>query len=155
MFLGEYTHTLDDKGRLTIPAKFRDDLDEGAIVTRGFEKYLLIYTAAAFERLNARAETLSPTDPENRALLRFTFANASDAEPDKQGRILVPPFLREYAGITSECVVVWGGHYIEVWSNAGWAEQQKLLNDSELNAKRFAALNLATAEVAGESAKKK
>ncbi len=144
MFLGEHTHTLDEKGRLTIPAKFREDLDEGAIITRGFEKYLLIYTAATFERLNAVAQNLSPTDPENRALLRFTFANASDAEPDKQGRVLIPPFLREYAAITDECVVVGVGQYIEVWSKQGWAEQQQALNNPDLNAKRFAALDLAT-----------
>ena len=144
MFMGEYTHTLDDKGRLTIPAKFREDLDEGAVVTRGFEKYLLIYTAEAFERLNTRAETLSPTDPENRALLRLAFSGASDAVPDKQGRILVPPYLREYAGIADECVIVGVGHYIEVWSKAGWAEQLQAVNDPVVNAKRFAALNLAT-----------
>jgi MraZ protein len=153
MFMGEFTHTLDDKGRLTIPAKFREELEAGAVVTRGFEKYLLIYTVEAFERLNARAETFSPTDPENRALLRFTFANASDSEPDKQGRVIVPPYLREYAGLMAECVIVGVGHYIEVWSKEGWAEQQKLLNDPELNAKRFAALNLATAGVATDGDK--
>jgi len=153
MFLGEYIHTLDDKGRLTIPAKFREQLDEGAIITRGFEKYLLIYTAATFERLNAVAQNLSPTDPENRALLRFTFANAGDAEPDKQGRVLIPPFLREYGGIIDECVVVGVGQYIEVWSKSGWAEQQTALNNPDLNAKRFAALDLATGGAATDGDK--
>src|SRR5690554_5884419 len=97
MFMGEFTHTLDDKGRLTIPAKFREELAYGVVITRGYDKYLLLHTSEAFRRITARAETLSPTNPENRALLRLTFSGASEAVPDRQGRILVPPYLREYA----------------------------------------------------------
>ena len=72
MFMGEYTHAIDDKGRLTIPAKFREELAFGAVITRGYDKSLVLYTAEAFKRITERAETLSPTDPENRALLRLT-----------------------------------------------------------------------------------
>lgn len=142
MFMGEYTHAIDDKGRLTIPAKFREDLEKGAVITRGYEKYLLMYTSDTFNRLTHRAEALSPTNPENRALLRLTFSGASDGVPDKQGRILLPPFLREYAGLNGECVIVGVGQYIEVWSKDGWAEQLKIVNDPDTNAKRFAAMNL-------------
>jgi MraZ protein len=149
MFMGEYTHAVDDKGRLTIPAKFRDELEEGAVITRGFEKYLLIYTAEAFSGLTARTRALTPTDPDHRALLRLAFSGASEAEPDKQGRILIPPFLRTYAELDGECVIVGVGDYIEVWSRAGWDEQLKTINDPALNAQRFAAMNLAMEAPAG------
>ncbi len=143
MFMGEFTHSIDDKGRLTIPAKFREDLAYGAVITRGYDKYLLIYTAESFKRITTRAEALTPTNPENRALLRLTFSGASEVVPDRQGRILVPPYLRDYAGIDTECVIVGVGHSIEVWSREGWNRQLQALNDPEVNAARFAALNLA------------
>src|SRR5215212_8890515 len=106
MFMGEFTHSIDDKGRLTIPAKFREELAYGAVITRGYDKYLILYSADAFKRVTNRAESLSPTNPEHRALLRLTFSGASEAVPDRQGRILVAPYLREYAGIDTECVIV-------------------------------------------------
>ena len=143
MFMGEYTHTIDDKGRLTIPARFREDLAHGAVITRGYDKYLLVYTADAFKHIVERAQNLSPTDPENRALLRLTFSGAMEAVPDRQGRILVPPYLREYAGIDSDCAIVGVGHFIEVWSKDGWTQQLQALNDPAANAARFAPLNLA------------
>lgn len=144
MFMGEFTHSIDDKGRLTIPARFREDLAYGAVLTRGYDKDLLLYTAEAFKRITARAESLSPTDPEHRALLRLTFSGASEIVPDRQGRILVPPYLRDYAGLENECVIVGVGNSIEIWSRDGWAQQLQMLNDSTKNAARFAALNLAT-----------
>ena len=145
MFLGEYTHAIDDKGRLTIPSKFREQLEVGAVITRGYEKYLLVYTAGDFARLTDRTATLSPTDPENRALLRLAFSGASEGTPDKQGRIVIPPFLREYADIQleTECVIVGVGVHLEIWSKAGWEGQLKIVNDPALNAKRFASLDLA------------
>ena len=143
MFMGEFTHAIDDKGRLTIPAKFREELSYGAVITRGYDKSLVLYTAEAFKRITERAESLSPTDPENRALLRLTYSGASEAVPDRQGRILVPPYLREYAGINSDCVIVGVGHAIEVWSQEGWMQQLLVLNDPAINAQRFSGLNLA------------
>lgn len=143
MFMGEHTHAMDDKGRLTIPAKFREELAYGAVITRGYDKDLVLYTADTFKRLTTRAELLSPTNPEHRALLRLTFSSASEAVPDRQGRILVPPFLREYAGIQADCVIVGIGHAIEIWSKEGWAQQLETLNDPTVNSQRFAALNLA------------
>jgi MraZ protein len=145
MFLGEFTHAIDDKGRLTIPSKVREQLEAGAVITRGYEKYLLVYTAGDFSRLTTRTATLSPTDPENRALLRLAFSGASEGTPDKQGRVIIPPFLREYAGIQpeSDCVIVGVGLYLEIWSKAGWEEQLKIVNDPALNAKRFASRDLA------------
>ncbi len=148
MFLGEYTHAVDDKGRLTIPSKIREQLEGGAVLTRGYEKYLLVYTAADFLRLTSRTSTLSPTDPEHRALLRLAFSGASEGTPDKQGRINIPSYLRDYAGIPleSECVIVGVGLYLEIWSKAGWEEQLKIVNDPALNAKRFVAVDMAPGE---------
>jgi MraZ protein len=142
MVMGEFTHAIDDKGRLTIPARFREELAYGSVITRGYDKYLLLYTADVFKRIITRAEALSPTDPDHRALLRLTFSGASEAVPDRQGRILVPPYLREYAGIDAECVIVGIGNSIEVWSKDGWAQQLQTLNDPTVNAARFSALNL-------------
>jgi MraZ protein len=149
MFLGEYTHTIDDKGRLTIPSKIREQLEEGAVITRGYEKYLLVYTAADFRRLTSRTSTLTPTDPEHRALLRVAFSGACEGNPDKQGRINIPLYLRDYAGIPpdSECVIVGVGLYLEIWSKAGWEEQLKIVNDPALNAKRFVSLDMAPGTV--------
>jgi MraZ protein len=143
MFMGEFTHAIDDKGRLTIPAKFREDLAYGAVLTRGYDHNLLLYPAEAFKRIVARAQELSPTDPDHRALLRLTFSGASEAVPDRQGRILVPPYLREYAGLNGECAIVGVGNSIEIWSRDGWAQQLQSLNDPNANAARFSALNLA------------
>jgi MraZ protein len=153
MFLGEFTHAIDDKGRLTIPSKVREALEAGAVITRGYDKHILVYTADDFKRLNALTATLSLTDPINRALLRQVFSGATEVAPDKQGRILIPPFLREYAGIElgNECAIVGVGLYLEIWNKAGWQEQLKSVNDSELNAKRFAARDFAPgAEKPGE-----
>jgi len=144
MFLGEYLHAFDDKSRLTIPAKFRDELAKGCVVTRGFEKHLIIYTSEAFGDLIKRAQTMSPTDPESRALQRLIFSGASEAVPDKSGRILIPPFLRAYADLEGEVYVIGVGQYIELWSKAGWDGQLQAMNDPEANSRRFAALNLAT-----------
>ncbi len=146
MFLGEYNHSLDDKGRLTIPSRYRAALAEGAVVTRGYERYLVIYPAKAFERLAQKVNRLSPSDPENRVLLRLVFSGASDAALDKTGRVNIPQFLRDYANLDSEAVVVGAGQYIEVWSSGGWDAQLDQVNDSELNAARFATLNLSTDE---------
>lgn len=142
MFLGEYTHTLDDKGRLTIPSRHRAALAEGAVITRGYERYLVLYPARVFERLADRVNQLSPSDPENRLLFRLMFAGASDAALDKIGRVNIPQFLREYANLDGEAVIVGAGQYIEIWSTQGWEAQLTQVNDSELNAARFATLNL-------------
>jgi MraZ protein len=142
MFMGEFTHSFDDKGRLTIPAKFRDELARGAVVTRGFDRNLALYPAEAFHHIVERANRLSTTHPENRMLMRLTFSGASEVVPDRQGRITVPIYLRDYAGIQTECVIVGVANAIEIWSPDGWAQQLAMLNDPAVNAARFAALDL-------------
>ena len=142
MFLGRYHHNLDEKGRLTIPAKFRDVLADGAFLTQGFDRNLRLLTRADFETMSAKINRLSMTDPSIRQLRRLIFANASEVQLDRIGRTLVPQFLREFAGLDSEAVIVGVGEAIEIWSPEVWAEQESLLQDADANAQRFAELDL-------------
>ena len=120
MFLGEYEHTVDDKGRMAIPAKFRAGLAEGLVVTRGFDQNLLIYPMPIWRELAGRINALPMSQPATRNLRRLLFSGAADLELDKQGRILLPANLRDYAGITTESVVAGMDSFIEVWSNERW-----------------------------------
>ena len=124
MFLGEFVHTTDDGGRLTIPARFRDDLAEGLVVTRGLDRCLVIYPMDEWNRLSEQVSALPITDGRARSFRRTVFANASDAALDRQGRVLIPPSLREYAGLDGDVVVTGLNTYIEVWSPDTWGEER-------------------------------
>jgi len=142
MFLGQYRHSLDEKGRLTIPARFRAELATGAYVTQGYERNLLVYTTSSFEFLAAQANTLSTTDPAAREVRRVIFGRASGVSLDSAGRILIPSFLREYAGLNSEAEVVGAGVYFEIWSPKAWTEVLVSVTDAERNAQRFSDFDL-------------
>jgi MraZ protein len=142
MFLGQYRHNIDDKGRLTIPARFRDLLAEGAYVTQGFDRNLRLLTIPAFEEIYQQVSHLSITNPTARELRRLLFANASMVEVDRIGRILIPQFLREVAGLETEAVIVGVGEAVEIWSPKTWDQQNELLQDADANAQRFADLDL-------------
>lgn len=142
MFLGEYVHTIDDKGRLAVPARFRADLAAGLVVTRGIDRCLAIYPLAEWKRLAEQVSALPMTDRRARAFRRLVFANASDVIPDKQGRILIPPRLREYAGINGEVVVTGLDTYIEVWSPEAWNEERTRVEDFDSNDEEWAALGI-------------
>jgi MraZ protein len=144
MFLGQYTHSLDPKGRLSIPARFRELLDAGAYITQGFEQNLMVLTATAFERLSARVNGMSLTDPTARQLKRLLFATADRVELDGSGRIRIPQFLREVAGLNGEAVIIGAGDYFEIWSSQAWQPKAAELQDTEANAQRFAALELSS-----------
>ncbi len=120
MFLGEYTHTLDEKGRLTIPAKFRNLLAAGLVVTRGFDQNLMIFPMDEWQGLAQRVAERPLSDEGVRAFRRRVFSGAVDLLPDRQGRILVPPYLREFAGIDGEVVIAGMFNYIELWSAEAW-----------------------------------
>lgn len=120
MFLGEYDHTVDDKGRMAMPAKFRAGLASGLVVTRGFDQNLLVYPMDVWRELAARVNALPMTQPAARNLRRLLFGSAADLEIDKQGRILLPANLREYAGITGEAVVAGMDTFLEIWSQERW-----------------------------------
>jgi MraZ protein len=142
MFLGQYHHNLDEKGRLTIPAKFREALVEGAYLTQGFDRNLRLLTESDFNLLAEKINHLSMTDPSIRQLRRLIFANASNVQLDRLGRTLIPQFLREFAGLETEAVIVGVGEAIEIWSPDAWATQEDELQDADANVARFAELDL-------------
>ncbi len=148
MFLGRYQHSLDNKGRLTIPSRFREALGEGAYVVQGFDGNLMVLTPEVFRVLYERVNRLSITDPKARLLRRLILSAAAEVELDRSGRILIPPYLREAAGLDGEVVLVGVGDYFEIWSAEAWHRQLEALQDAEANAERFAALNLSP--VAGD-----
>jgi MraZ protein len=142
MFLGQYEHTIDDKGRLTIPARYRDLLIEGAFITEGFDQNLMVLTSSAFMTISDRVSRMSMTDPTVRDLKRMMFGRANQAEIDKAGRMLIPSFLRERAELKTNIVVVGMGDYFELWSAENWQVLNQPLPNSEANSKRFAAFDL-------------
>ena len=122
MFFGEYEHTLDDKNRLTLPARFRDALAGGVVLTRGLDECLDVFARPDWDALvEARLAPLDPFTKEARELKRFFFAAAADVEPDKQGRVLVPPALTKHAGLGREVVVAGVHDHLEIWDRASWA----------------------------------
>jgi len=143
MFLGQFQHNLDDKGRLMIPARFRELLAGGAFITQGFDKCLMVMTEAYFKQVYERIEAMNLADLTARQLRRMILSNAYPVEPDKVGRILVPQNLRGFLGVTSgELVVAGQGEYFEVWTPNEWSGQMTLLQDTEATNARFSALDL-------------
>lgn len=130
MFLGEYEHSVDSKSRIAVPAKFRSQLEGGLVVTRGFERCLQVYPMAQWQALSERVSGLSLGMAEARQLRRLLFASAFDTEVDKQGRILLPANLREYAGIGDEAVVAGMNTYFEIWSKTDWEAAMSELDES-------------------------
>lgn len=147
MFLGRYHHTVDEKGRLTVPARFRDLLaTEGAYLTQGFDQNLNVYPIPIFERISTRINRQSMTDPSSRVLRRLMFSNAELVVMDKAGRILIPPFLRDEVNLDSEAVIVGMGDYFEIWSPELWSSQIAMMEESEPLAVRFMDLDLSTGD---------
>ena len=120
MFLGTHTPRLDDKGRLFLPAKYRDELAGGLVITKGQERCLYVFPQAEFGRITEALRSAPVTAKSVRDYSRVFFASASDEVPDKQGRITVPPGLREYAGLTRDCVVIGANTRLEIWDAGAW-----------------------------------
>jgi MraZ protein len=120
MFFGTYTPKLDDKGRLFLPAKFRDGLAEGLVVTRGQERCLTVWSMADFSGLTDRLREAPVTNKGTRDYVRMLFAAASHETPDKQGRIHIPPVLREYASLSKDVMVIGAMNRIEIWDPESW-----------------------------------
>ncbi len=144
MFLNQYQHSFDDKGRLTIPSKFRDLPAEGIFVVQGLERNLMILPPAAFEIIYNRLMAMSMTDPSARLLRHIILGNAVQLVPDGAGRILLSSNLKDFASLKDEAVFVGQGDYIEIWAPELWREQQFQINDTTTNAQRFATLDLRT-----------
>ena len=136
MFVGTYTPKLDDKGRLFLPAKFRDQLEEGLMVTRGQERCLTVYALDQFQTLTAKLREASLTHKSTRSYVRMLSSGAFDQVPDKQGRIGIAPLLRDYASLNKDVVVIGALDRIEIWDPASWetylaSEEQQFADLSE------------------------
>ena len=142
MFLGQFQHNLDEKGRLMIPARYRELLAAGAFITQGFDKCLMVMTDVYFKQVYERISAMNLADPMARLLRRLILSNAYPVEADKVGRILVPQNLRQVITLESEAIVAGQGEYFEVWTPAAWNEQMAQLQDLETNDQRFAMLDL-------------
>jgi MraZ protein len=120
VFLGTYSPRLDDKGRLFLPAKFRDELAEGLVMTKGQERCLYVFATTEFARLTERLREIPLSAKGARDYSRVFFASAHDDVPDKQGRVTVPGPLRDYAGLDRDCVVIGANTRVEIWDAAAW-----------------------------------
>lgn len=120
LFMGEYHHNVDDKGRLVLPSKFRNLLGENFIITRGFEKCLYVYSLAEWEKLENQLKTLPFTKKDARTVNRFFFSGAAECEFDSQGRTCLTSPLVSYAGLIRECVIIGANNRIEIWDKSAW-----------------------------------
>jgi MraZ protein len=142
MFSGEFEHTIDDKGRLTIPARFRDELTEGMFVTRGLDGCLFVYPPDSWEVLAEKVATLPLTQRDARYFSRLIFSG-SECKLDKQGRILLSSSLRKHAGIENEVVVIGVNSRLEIWSKERWQEvTARLENEGAVFAEQLASLGI-------------
>ncbi len=122
MFMGEYSHTIDAKGRIIVPVKFRESLGDNFVVTKGLDNCLFVYTKEDWRKFEEKLRTLPLTNKDARKFTRFFLAGAAEMEVDKQGRILIPSVLREFAALEKDVVFVGVGSRIEIWNRAGWDE---------------------------------
>ena len=142
MFTGEYRHTVDDKGRIAVPVKFRAQLDPGSMVSGWLDDCLAIHTKAGWEELSEKVAALPFTDPRSRSFQRFVFSTATDAQMDKQGRILLPAYLRQSVGLAGEAVLVGSRDHAEIWAPDRWDTYRKALEDPQELARAFEGLGI-------------
>lgn len=135
MFIGEYSHSIDPKKRLAIPSKFRTDLKNKIVITRGLDKCLFIYPMKVWEELASKLGTLPVGESSTRSFIRLMLAGAVDVEVDKQGRILIPDFLKNYAGLIKHVVIAGLYNRLEIWDEIKWKNYKR---DSEKNADEIA-----------------
>lgn len=132
MFMHSYEHTVDGKGRIIVPSKYREELGENFVVTKGFDDCLNLYPMKAWEAFAAKLGSL-PTNKKGRDLQRFFLANASEVELDKQGRALIPGNLREWAGISKNVIFVGMNKNVEIWDKDKWEENMSLQDAAEVS----------------------
>ncbi|HLX35995.1 MAG TPA: division/cell wall cluster transcriptional repressor MraZ [Candidatus Limnocylindrales bacterium] len=142
MFTGEYRHTVDDKGRLAVPAKFRAQLATGAVVSRWIDGCLAIHDQAGWEALSARLSALPLTNEAARLFQRQIYGGAFDVELDRQGRILIPGYLREEVGLTSDAVVAGIRDHAEIWAPKAWDDYRRAMTDPRTFADAIAGLGI-------------
>ena len=142
VFTGEYRHTVDDKGRIAVPAKFRVQLGAGAVVSRWLDACLAIQTQQGWDDLATKVAALPITDPNARRFQRLIFAGAAEVELDRQGRVLLPGYLREHIDLGTEAMVVGSRDHAEIWVPATWATYAQGLEDPDELAQAFAGLGI-------------
>ncbi|SHI62161.1 division/cell wall cluster transcriptional repressor MraZ [Lutispora thermophila] len=130
MFIGEYRHSLDNKNRLIMPAKFRDELGSSFVMTKGLDNCLFIYSMEEWRNIENKLKTLPMTNKDARAFVRFFFAGATECEVDKQGRVLIPANLKEFAKIDKDVVIIGVSTRLEIWSIDEW---NKFNNDANIS----------------------
>lgn len=122
MFIGEYLHTIDQKGRIAVPVKFRAQIGQGAIITRGLDRCLFVFTRPDWEELARKLIALPLAQANSRAFVRLMMAGAMEVDLDNQGRILLPDYLRQYAGLKKQSVVAGLYNRVEIWDEKNWQE---------------------------------
>ncbi|MFZ2522957.1 MAG: division/cell wall cluster transcriptional repressor MraZ [Minisyncoccia bacterium] len=127
MFIGEYTHSIDDKNRISLPAKFRVSLGKKIVVTPGLDNCLFVFTQKEWQKIEERLNQSSLLQADNRSFNRFMFAGATEAEVDSIGRILIPDFLRDRAGLKNKVSVIGVSNRVEIWNEKTWAEYKKVV----------------------------
>ncbi|MCR5310985.1 MAG: division/cell wall cluster transcriptional repressor MraZ [Lachnospiraceae bacterium] len=141
MFMGEYNHTVDEKGRLIIPSKFREELGDEFVVTKGLDGCLFVYDENEWKLLEEKLKALPLTNKDARAFVRFMLAGAAQVEPDKQGRILLPQVLRNFAGLDKDVVLIGVASRIEIWNKDKWEDTSSEGNMDEI-AEKMAELGI-------------
>jgi MraZ protein len=142
VFTGEYRHSVDDKGRIAVPARFRVQLASGAVVSRWLDGCLGIHTRAGWDALAERVAGLPVTDQAARLFTRYVFAGAFEAELDRQGRVVLPAYLREWAGLGSEAVIVGARDHAEIWEPSRWVSYARALDDPDELARALGGLGI-------------
>ena len=143
MFIGEYQHNIDEKGRMAVPAKFRAQLGKGAIVTRGLDKCLFLFNKKEWEELAKKLIALPITQSNSRAFVRLMLAGAMEVDLDTQGRILIPDYLRQFAGIKKQTVVAGLYNRVEIWDETVWKQyKSKTESNSDEIAERLSELGI-------------
>ena len=125
MLIGEYTHTLDSKKRLSLPVKFRKELGKRLVITRGLEKSLFVYSQKEWEKISVRLAELGMGNSSTRGFNRFMLAGATEVDIDSVGRVLVPDFLKEFAGLKGKVILAGVGNRVEVWDEKAWTAYKK------------------------------
>lgn len=142
MFIGEYEHALDSKKRIIIPAKFREELGSKFILTKGLDGCLYVYPLEEWQILEEKLKKLPLTNKNARAFARFFFSGANEMEPDKQGRILIPQSLLEYASVSKDIVSIGVSNRIEIWSKESWEEYNNSNIDFDTIAEQMSELGI-------------
>ena len=125
MFIGEYTHSVDSKNRLFVPTKFQKDLKQGIVVTRGLDSCLFVFTLKAWEEIATKLKSMPLTNQNSRAFARLMLAGAMEVKLDKQGRMLIPQYLKEFASLSKETVLAGLFDRIEIWNKESWEKYKK------------------------------